>query len=262
MQRAFLFDFFFYIFHRTVLTHRDAGPSSVWHIACHPELVSGSRKGGCAKAQRCWNEFSMTSLRYVKNDSSMTFYCVHHKNHRMRVVFCSHHIFSPYSVAYERQSLYMNCTLSLYLLFFAAASPLFVFVFCGNTWWYLFCIRDFVFCKVFLRAVLVYNAHMDKHDYKNSYHDIDAQTCHNMMTHEDVFVIDVRTPAEFHTQHIASAHNMPLSELMHMAHDIPRNKKLLVYCASGNRSKTACGILAAQGFAHCYNVMGGINAMT
>lgn len=102
---------------------------------------------------------------------------------------------------------------------------------------------------------------MDKHDHKNSYHNIDAQTCHNMMAHEDVFVIDVRTPAEFHARHIASAHNMPLSELMHMVHDIPRNKKLLVYCASGNRSKTACGILAAQGFDHCYNVVGGISAL-
>ncbi|WP_434599812.1 rhodanese-like domain-containing protein [Streptomyces sp. A5-4] len=61
-------------------------------------------------------------------------------------------------------------------------------------------------------------------------------------------VIDVRAPGEFAAGHVPGAHNVPLDHL-HTA--LPALKAaavsgdLLVVCASGNRSATACRQLAA-----------------
>ncbi|WP_434589170.1 rhodanese-like domain-containing protein [Streptomyces sp. A5-4] len=61
-------------------------------------------------------------------------------------------------------------------------------------------------------------------------------------------VIDVRTPGEYAAGHVPGAHNIPLDHL-HTA--LPALKAaaargdLLVVCASGNRSTTACAELAA-----------------
>lgn len=61
-------------------------------------------------------------------------------------------------------------------------------------------------------------------------------------------VIDVRTPGEYATGHLPGAHNIPLDHL-HTA--LPALKaaaargELLMVCASGNRSATACEQLSA-----------------
>jgi len=61
-------------------------------------------------------------------------------------------------------------------------------------------------------------------------------------------VIDVRTPGEYASGHLPGAHNIPLDHL-HTA--LPALKAaaargaLLMVCASGNRSTTACTTLAA-----------------
>ena len=63
----------------------------------------------------------------------------------------------------------------------------------------------------------------------------------------DYTVIDVRTPGEYAAGHLPGAHNIPLDHL-HTA--LPALKtaaargELLVVCASGNRSATACARLA------------------
>lgn len=61
-------------------------------------------------------------------------------------------------------------------------------------------------------------------------------------------VIDVRTPGEYAAGHLPGAHNIPLD---HLATALPALKAaaargaLLMVCASGNRSATACKQLAA-----------------
>jgi rhodanese-related sulfurtransferase len=63
-------------------------------------------------------------------------------------------------------------------------------------------------------------------------------------------VIDVRTPGEYSSGHVPGAHNIPLD---HLSTAIPALKAaaarrdLLIVCASGTRSATACGELAAAG---------------
>lgn len=65
---------------------------------------------------------------------------------------------------------------------------------------------------------------------------------------DDYTIIDVRTPGEYASGHLPGAHNIPLDHL-HTA--LPALKaaaargSLLMVCASGNRSTTACAELAA-----------------
>jgi len=40
--------------------------------------------------------------------------------------------------------------------------------------------------------------------------------------------------------------------------ELPRDKKILVYCRTGSRSATASDILVKNGFTQIYNMQGGI----
>jgi phage shock protein E len=62
-------------------------------------------------------------------------------------------------------------------------------------------------------------------------------------------VIDVRTAAEFSGGHYPDAINIPLAKLGESFKRIgPKDTSLVVYCASGSRSRRATGILRAAGF--------------
>lgn len=61
-------------------------------------------------------------------------------------------------------------------------------------------------------------------------------------------IIDVRTPAEFHTGHPKNAINIPLQNLDSKIKDIKKMKQpILVCCASGMRSASAKAILEKHG---------------
>jgi metal-sulfur cluster biosynthetic enzyme/rhodanese-related sulfurtransferase len=77
----------------------------------------------------------------------------------------------------------------------------------------------------------------------------------------DLFVLDVRTPAEFNSGHIPRAHLIPLDELEDRLKELPRkDAPMLVTCAAGGRSTAACQILADQGFTRLLNLAGGMHA--
>ncbi|MDD2950193.1 MAG: rhodanese-like domain-containing protein [Sulfuricurvum sp.] len=76
---------------------------------------------------------------------------------------------------------------------------------------------------------------------------------------KNVFLLDVRTPEEYAQDHIDGATLIPvqilgdnLSKLQNV-----KDKKIIVYCHSGNRSVVASRILAKNGFIPL-NVKGGI----
>ena len=60
-------------------------------------------------------------------------------------------------------------------------------------------------------------------------------------------VVDVRTPAEFLAGHVAGATNLPLDELPARAAELPTDRLVVVYCASGARSARAAAALRATG---------------
>jgi rhodanese-related sulfurtransferase len=74
-------------------------------------------------------------------------------------------------------------------------------------------------------------------------------------------LLDVRTPEEFSQEHIEGATLIPLQSLNENLSQLQsvKEKKIIVYCHSGNRSTAASRILVKNGFVPL-NVMGGITA--
>ncbi len=71
-----------------------------------------------------------------------------------------------------------------------------------------------------------------------------------MESDEDYLIVDVRTLLEYNSGHIEGAINVPNETITEMAAtDLPdKDRLLLVYCRSGNRSKQASIKLAALGY--------------
>lgn len=78
-------------------------------------------------------------------------------------------------------------------------------------------------------------------------------------SNKDVFILDVRTKEEYNEAHIKGANLIPVQELEQNINKIPKDKKVVVYCARGKRSARACEILKDKGLKELYNVEGGIN---
>ena len=81
-----------------------------------------------------------------------------------------------------------------------------------------------------------------------------------METASDYIILDVRTPEEFQDRHIPNAINIPNESIgTEQIPELPEKDRLiLVYCRSGNRSKQASEKLAALGYTNIVE-FGGIN---
>ncbi len=89
---------------------------------------------------------------------------------------------------------------------------------------------------------------------------IDAQQAKAMRDADpSVIVLDVRTPEEYAAGRIAGATLLPVTEIQAQAASaIPdKNATYLVYCRSGNRSRTAAALLSQMGYTRVYD-FGGI----
>ena len=75
---------------------------------------------------------------------------------------------------------------------------------------------------------------------------------------EHVYIIDVREEDEYESGHLINSYNIPLSRLDDIENEnISKDSKIIIYCRSGNRSKTAQEILNSMGYTNVYD-MGGI----
>ncbi len=75
-------------------------------------------------------------------------------------------------------------------------------------------------------------------------------------------LIDVRAPGEWDAERIDGALNVPLSRMPERMHELPRDRRIVVHCASGYRSTIAAGLLQAAGFSHVADLVGGLGAWT
>ncbi len=78
---------------------------------------------------------------------------------------------------------------------------------------------------------------------------------------KDVVIIDVRTPSELKADgKIPNSILIPLGNLGEGIDKIKKykDKKVIVYCRSGNRSTSASRFLTSIGFKEVYNLQGGI----
>jgi len=74
------------------------------------------------------------------------------------------------------------------------------------------------------------------------------------------YVLDVRKPFEAEIARLPFTHRLhPHETVAEIAHELPRDREILIYCRSGVRSAEACAILGALGF-RTLNLEGGINA--
>jgi len=91
---------------------------------------------------------------------------------------------------------------------------------------------------------------------------ITVEKAHEMLEEEpeEIILLDVRTEEEYKERHIPDAVNIPLSELESRIGELDKykSKKIIVYCKTGSRSRTASEILVQHGFEHVYNMLGGI----
>jgi phage shock protein E len=62
-------------------------------------------------------------------------------------------------------------------------------------------------------------------------------------------VVDVRSPAEYAGGHAEGAINVPVGDIGARLTEIPREKPVVVYCASGIRSARAARTLRDAGYA-------------
>lgn len=75
------------------------------------------------------------------------------------------------------------------------------------------------------------------------------------------FVLDVRTPGEWHERHLEGSTNVPLNRLLEHLNDIPRNRPVVAMCAGGYRSSIASSLLQRAGFTRVSELTGGIAAV-
>ena len=96
---------------------------------------------------------------------------------------------------------------------------------------------------------------------KNTYQQITQEEAKKMMDSQEVIILDVREQDEFDAGHIPGAILLPVGTISDetAANVIPEvDSVVLVYCRSGNRSKTASSALAELGYTSIYE-FGGIN---
>ncbi|HRX09568.1 MAG TPA: rhodanese-like domain-containing protein [Candidatus Limiplasma sp.] len=92
------------------------------------------------------------------------------------------------------------------------------------------------------------------------YHKISAEEAKTVMdSEENIIVLDVREQSEYDTGHIPNATLLPVGEIAAKAATVlpDKSQKILVYCRSGNRSRTAANELVSQGYTQVYD-FGGI----
>lgn len=82
-----------------------------------------------------------------------------------------------------------------------------------------------------------------------------------LMNREDALVLDVRETGEWTSGHIPGARHITLAQLDKRISEIEkfRDRPIIVCCASGTRSSSACGQLKKGGFQKVYSLAGGIS---
>jgi hydroxyacylglutathione hydrolase len=74
------------------------------------------------------------------------------------------------------------------------------------------------------------------------------------------FMIDVRTTREWNEAHVEGAVNLPLSQISQRLAELPPDRPLILYCASGYRSTIATSLLRREGLPDVANLVGGLRA--
>jgi rhodanese-related sulfurtransferase len=90
--------------------------------------------------------------------------------------------------------------------------------------------------------------------------DVEPDEAVELVQREDVVVVDVRTPSETRAGFLPGARLIPMDELDERKNEIPREGRVLIYCAMGSRSAAACEGLSREGWSGLMNLTGGVGS--
>ncbi len=93
------------------------------------------------------------------------------------------------------------------------------------------------------------------------FYGIQPAAAKQMMDTLDVFILDVREPAEFKDGRIPGAVNIPIRELPKRLGEIPKGKPIIIYCGIGHRGAMGLVYLRGQGY-NVKSILGGFKAWT
>lgn len=83
-----------------------------------------------------------------------------------------------------------------------------------------------------------------------------------MQKNTNTLLIDVRSKQEFKEEHLEGSINIPLYEIDKQLYKIPdKQSTIVVYCASGHRSKQAKEKLEELGYENVYHLKNGLDGM-
>lgn len=94
----------------------------------------------------------------------------------------------------------------------------------------------------------------------NNASSISAKEAHaQLLSDTSIILLDVRTPQEHNAERIGNTPLIPVDELEQRIHELDtyKDRTIIVYCRSGNRSGSAASILHKHGF-KVINMQGGI----
>ena len=110
---------------------------------------------------------------------------------------------------------------------------------------------------------------IDKAAFENRYiqlqesnFEITAQLAVEQLNDAAIVFLDVRNKEEYPKLTATNCFQIPLSELEKELHQLDQGGKIIVFCQSGIRSKTAVELLRKKQFVSAFSVIGGMNAMT
>ena len=93
-----------------------------------------------------------------------------------------------------------------------------------------------------------------------SYREVASSEAAEFIQNEQPIILDVRTPNEYKRGHLYNSVLIPVQELQNRYKELgtDKDREILIYCATGNRSTVASKILIDSGFKHIVNMRGGI----
>lgn len=91
---------------------------------------------------------------------------------------------------------------------------------------------------------------------------VDPRNAQKLLSQTNIVILDIRTPEEFNSYHIAGATNIDFnsSDFEQRIGSLDKSKAYLVHCASGGRSKRSLKIFQKYDFQSVYHLDGGIVA--
>lgn len=97
---------------------------------------------------------------------------------------------------------------------------------------------------------------------QQAYQNVDVKRAQEVIQEEDPLILDVRTDQEYKEGHIKDAKQLDFygDNFQQQLEELPRDKPVLVYCHSGNRSGKTMARMKELGFEKVYNLQGGMSS--